>query len=232
MNPLNSPQSPILQLEQTQDGSPTLYNVTLGEHYHSVHGALQESLHIFLGAGLTHRSAEGASTLSVLEVGFGTGLNALLTLLYAEDKQRQIRYTTLERYPISLELAEGLHFDVGGYTTDEVRRYTQALHAAPWNTPMQVTPHFSICKQQCDLRDYEPDDAFDIIYFDAFSPETQPELWTEEIFQRLYSATAPQGVLTTYCAKGEVRRRMQRVGYTVERLPGPKGKREILRATK
>lgn len=221
-----------IELYQTEDGSPTLYNVDLGEHYHSVHGALQESVHIFLRDALEHRAEQDERSLSVLEVGFGTGLNALLTLLYAERRKRIVSYTTLERYPIDDNLVRRLNFNIDGYKQEDISRAVMELHSAPWGLPSALSPCFSLHKVKCDLTLYAPQGSFDVIYFDAFSPETQPELWEEHIFSRLYLATAPGGVLTTYCAKGEVRRRLQRVGYTVERLPGPKGKREILRATK
>lgn len=221
-----------IELRQTTDGSSTLYNATLGEHYHSMHGALQESQHIFLSSALVHRASLSAGDLHLLEVGFGTGLNALLTLLWAEREHRPVAYTTLELYPISLELARSLEFPIEGYSIKEVRMRLDQLHAASWGEVVELTPYFSLEKLQIDLCGYRSESKFDVVYFDAFSPEVQPDLWEEEIMTCLYRATKGGGVLTTYSAKGEVRRRLQRAGFVVERLPGPIGKREILRANK
>lgn len=221
-----------IELRRTADGSTTLYNSTLGEHYHSTHGALQESQHIFLTSALEHRAARGGEGLRLLEVGFGTGLNALLSLLWAERARLPIVYTTLELYPVPLPLARSLVYEVAGYDGQEVADLLGQLHAAPWGEPVGLTPYFLLEKRQIDLRHYRAEGQYDVIYFDAFSPEVQPELWSEATFEQLYRATAVGGVLTTYSAKGEVRRRLQRAGYRVERLPGPIGKREILRANK
>ncbi|MDO4707030.1 MAG: tRNA (5-methylaminomethyl-2-thiouridine)(34)-methyltransferase MnmD [Porphyromonadaceae bacterium] len=223
---------PQIELRQTHDGSSTLYNVTIGEHYHSLHGALQESQHIFLKAALEYRASRDQVPLSILEVGFGTGLNALLTFLWAERMRRSVTYTTLELYPISPELAGELVYELEGISSERIRECLCRLHAAPWGEVVELTSYFRLFKQQIDLRYYEPRSSVDVVYFDAFSPDIQPELWMECIFDRLYRATAPGGVLTTYSAKGEVRRRLQRAGYQVERLAGPIGKREILRASK
>lgn len=227
-----SDQLPHIELRTTSDGSPTLYNATLGEQYHSQHGAIQESQHIFVRSALEHRASLDDSPLSLLEVGFGTGLNALLTLLWAERAYRPITYTTIELCPIPIELANRLEYKLQGYEQGEIKAQLHALHAAPWHEVTELTPYFRLEKLPIDLLTYAPKNLYDIIYFDAFSPEIQPQLWSEEVMQMLYKATHRGGVLTTYSAKGEVRRRLQRAGYKVERLPGPIGKREILRASK
>lgn len=223
---------PMIELRQTTDGSSTLYNSTLGEHYHSMHGALQESQHIFLSSGLEHRAQTSEGEIRLLEVGFGTGLNALLSRLWTERELRPITYTTLELYPITIALAQTLEYTITGYTQSHIQAAMHQLHAAPWGEIVELSPYFRLEKQQIDLCHYLPECLFDVIYFDAFSPEVQPELWEDPIIERLYEATRSGGVLTTYSAKGEVRRRLQRAGYLVERLPGPVGKREILRASR
>ncbi len=216
-------------IEETADGVATLYIPQMDEHYHSVKGALTEAQHVYI------ESALGATTsphVSLLEMGFGTGLNAFLTLLEAEKQRRTVRYTTLELYPLPLETVMQL-----GYAeaiASEAAPLFEAIHRCEWGKEVAITPYFTLCKQQVDLLDFRSDEAtIDVVYFDAFAPEKQPELWSETLFATLYNQMSNGGVLTTYCAKGEVRRRLQRAGFTVERLAGPpNGKREILRATK
>lgn len=216
-------------LRMTEDGSPTLYHEALGEHYHSTHGALQESRHIFIGYGLLPALSEPRrEPLRVLEVGFGTGLNALLTRLEAARCGAPIDYTTLELYPIEPEVYRLLNFDLEPRA--EAAELLLRLHQAPWDEPYPLDEWMTLHKRQADLLSVELGQGYDLIYFDAFSPETQPELWAEEVFARLAEASAPGAILATYCAKGEVRRRLQRSGFLVERLPGPPGKREVLRA--
>ncbi len=217
-------------LQTTEDGSHTLYVPELDEHYHSTHGAIGESMHIYIDAGLRHcLSAE----INLLEIGFGTGLNAFLTLLEAEKLQKKIHYTTLERYPVSVSTAAELNFSD---FTDPSRKETfRMLHTAAWEEWVQVTPFFWLKKLSMDLHDFlmiPQDEKFDVIYYDAFAPEKQPEMWRQEIFDKLYAFSRDNAILTTYCAKGVVRRMLQSAGYIVERLPGPPGKREILRAGK
>ena len=179
----------------------------------------------------------------ILEIGFGTGLNALLTLIEAEKSGRQVHYTGIELYPLPWETVEKL-----GYTNGERRatgdeqaaQWMKALHTSPWGEDVRITPHFTLRKIQGDftsmehpspIADHSP--LISLIYFDAFAPEKQPEMWTQELFDRLYVMMEKDGILTTYCAKGVVRRMLQAAGFTVERLPGPPGgKREILRAKK
>lgn len=218
----------MIQIEQTADGSQTLFVPELNEHYHSVKGALTESEHIFIRMGLKHSSVEAPH---VLEIGFGTGLNAFLTLLTADTDQRNIHYTTLERYPVTPALIEQLTYPE--LICPERKDDFQALHQAAWNTDVQLTPYFTLHKVETDFTSYTFPATYDVIYFDAFAPEKQPEMWTQSLFDTLCQQLNPQGILTTYCAKGAVRRMLQAAGFTVERLPGPPGgKREILRATK
>ncbi|MDO4691694.1 MAG: tRNA (5-methylaminomethyl-2-thiouridine)(34)-methyltransferase MnmD [Porphyromonadaceae bacterium] len=223
---MNKPPLPSCHL--TEDGSLTLYNATLGEHYHSTHGAMQESMHIFIHAGLLFRaSLDDKKPLRVLEIGFGTGLNALLSLEQAQLIERPLHYTSLELYPVPKEIYHQLSYQT---PHDTPRATLIALHEATWGENYKLNEYFTLRKEAVDLLAYTPQGEVDLIYFDAFSPETQAELWSEEIFRRLYEHTAAGAVLVTYCAKGEVRRRLQRAGFVVSRLPGPPDKREILRA--
>ena len=217
-----------MNIEPTADGSNTLFVPELNEHYHSIKGAWTESEHIFIRMGLEHHPSPSPR---VLEIGFGTGLNAFLTLLYADKTQRTVHYTSLERYPVAPELISHLGYPERICPERAVDFY--ALHRAAWEEDIPLTPYFTLHKVQTDFTTYDFPDAYDVIYFDAFAPEKQPEMWTQELFARLYHSLRPGGILTTYCAKGAVRRTLQAVGFTVKRLPGPpEGKREILRASK
>ena len=164
--------------------------------------------------------------LRLFEVGLGTGLNALLTKVEVEQAKCPLYYYSIERYPLEEELASQLAYS--DLPTEDLR----AIHEAPWGEGISLSPYFMLHKIQGDLTASSFPTGLDLIYFDAFSPESQPELWEEGVFRRLFEASSPGAVLTTYCAKGEVRRRLQRAGFLVERLPGPPGKREVLRATR
>ena len=214
--------NPLLKIEETADGSRTLYLPGMDEHYHSIKGARTESAHIFIGLGLNHHPG---SSLNVLEIGFGTGLNAFLTLKEAEASGRRIHYTGIELNPLPAGVIRELD-----YTDDPL---FETLHRASWNEETDITAVFRIHKIAGDFTSYPFTGRYDVIYFDAFAPEKQPEMWSRELFESLYVHTNTGGILTTYCAKGEVRRKLQAAGFTVERLPGPPGgKREVLRATK
>jgi tRNA U34 5-methylaminomethyl-2-thiouridine-forming methyltransferase MnmC len=212
----------------TEDGSRTLRSEQLGEQYHSLHGAVQESMHVFIEAGL--RSVEGRA-VSVLEVGLGTGLNALLTLRETMATELHVAYTALEPFPLSWGHVQALGHPAAVGTTGLEAAFERMMTALP-GTPVNITARFSFTRSSSSVLAFAERGAFDVIYFDAFGPPTQPELWTDDVFVRMFAALRPGGRLVTYCAKGEVRRAMQRAGFTVERLPGPKGKREMLRATK
>lgn len=203
----------------TADGSKTIFSERFGEHYHSTFGAVNESNHVFIEAGYL---ATTVHPVSVLEVGFGTGLNAWLTLQQAGKLQWNTRYEAIELYPIDEVTACELSDD----------DYFRNLHSAPWEQSFEITPWFVLHKRKSDLLHTTFSHKYDVVYFDAFSPSVQPEIWTYDIFACLYAAMNCGAILTTYCAKGSVRRNMQSVGFDVERLPGPAGKREILRARK
>jgi tRNA U34 5-methylaminomethyl-2-thiouridine-forming methyltransferase MnmC len=207
----------------TEDGSHTLYVPELNEHYHSVHGAVNESMHVYIQAGLKHIHQ---SHIRILEVGFGTGLNALLTMQHAQHKT--IDYVAFEKYPLPEEVWQQINYD----QLNGIDNCFELLHRAKWNESVALSAAFALCKIAGDFRDADIVAPIDLIYFDAFGPDKQGDLWTEEVFRKIYAATAPQGVLVTYCAKGRVRRMLQEVGFSVERLPGPPPKKEMLRAIK
>lgn len=217
-----------MEIEKTADGSYTLFVPELDEHYHSVKGALTESEHIFINMGLKHSCAENPH---ILEIGFGTGLNAFLTSIEAKKGKRNIFYTTIEKYPLDMETIKLL--DYPDLIAPEESELFYSIHNAGWNSPQTVSKHFTIEKIEGDFTEYRFREGYDIIYFDAFAPEKQPEMWSQKLFDSLFSILNENGILTTYCAKGAVRRMLKTAGFTVERLPGPPGgKREILRGTK
>ena len=203
----------------TDDGSKTIYSNRFGEHYHSTYGAATESNHVFIEAGYL---ATTADQVSVLEIGFGTGLNAWLTLQQAVKLNCHTWYEAVEMYPID-------EMTVSELSDDPL---FHRLHHAPWDQPVEIAPCFVLYKRLNDMLLTVFSRKFDVVYFDAFSPALQPDIWSRDVFAKLYEAMNPGAVLTTYCAKGEVRRTMQSVGFVVERLPGPAGKREMLRARK
>jgi tRNA U34 5-methylaminomethyl-2-thiouridine-forming methyltransferase MnmC len=213
------------QVKITGDGSSTLYIPGLNEHYHSVNGAVQESEHIFIGMGLKTLQK---SVIRLFELGFGTGLNALLTLMHGKDSV--IQYHTIELHPLELSLITSLRYAEFLCLPEETRDSFTKIHQAPWGMETAINEKYSIRKIKASILDYPLENNYDLIYFDAFAPAVQPELWEEPLFVKLYESLNHGGILVTYCAKGEVRRRMQHAGFTVERLPGPPGKREILRA--
>jgi len=207
----------------SEDGSQTLYVESLNEHYHSIFGAVSESQHIFIEAGLLSSSVKDPE---ILEIGFGTGLNALLTLSYA-NKKSKIKYYALEKYPLTEEEWSSLNFFPGNA---ELSNYFNLLHRGSWHKWLMIKPGFSFYKSQADFNNFYPEGNYDIIYFDAFAPDVQPELWSQENFKKLYQSMNNGGILVTYSVKGSVRRVLLECGFKVEKLPGPKGKRHMLRA--
>jgi tRNA U34 5-methylaminomethyl-2-thiouridine-forming methyltransferase MnmC len=216
----------------TGDGSHSIEVPELGVSYHSVHGAIQESEHVFIQAGL-HASdrSKQSDALSIFEVGFGTGLNALLTLIESEKQTLKVSYEAIEPNPIALEEARMLNY-CSVLQREDLQEIFQGLHECEWDTETAISTCFSFRKTRASLSNFETSGVFELIYFDAFDPSVQPELWTQEIFEKMFSMLQPQGILTTYSSKGTVRRAMQAAGFVVEKIPGPPGKREIVRAFK
>ena len=221
-------QQPTRQIILTSDGSHTLFVPLLGEHYHSIHGAIQESRHVFIQTGLGPLNAP--KCIKILEIGFGTGLNALLAMQFAHQHQIEILFTTIEKYPLRKDEFSQLNY--GSVLGEEWIPYFQQLHECPWEQLVPISEAFSIQKIRADLLTASFIETYQIVFFDAFGPDKQPDLWTVTVFEKLYKSLEKQGVLVTYSAKGQVRRNLKAAGFEVERLPGPPGKREMLRATR
>lgn len=217
-----------LKIEITDDGSTTILVTEMNEHYHSVRGAITESNHIYRDCAFLYRGKHTPGVpVRLLEIGFGTGLNAVVTAMAASENN-PVHYITMEKYPLSKDIIAQLQYDksVDGESFN-------AIHESEWNKPVEIIPNFTLEKIKADyVIDNLPKDI-DVVYFDAFAPEKQPEMWSVKAFERLVDVMNHGAVLTTYCAKGEIRRMLSGLGLSVERLAGPiGGKREILRATK
>lgn len=216
------------KLVKTADGSHTLFVPELNENYHSVHGAIQESQHVFIKSGL---QACEAPVPAILEIGLGTGLNAFLTLCEAEKLGKQVYYESIEAYPIATAEIESLNYLDLLSETGRVADFMQ-LHETSAEDTHELQAFFTFRKRIGKLQETEFESRFDLIYFDAFAPEKQPVMWTDEVFAKMYAVLKPGGFLVTYCAKGVVKRTMRAAGFTVEGIPGPPGKREMIRAIK
>lgn len=216
----------IPELIITGDGSTSLFNTELNVTYHSRHGALQESMHIYIGAGLHHALSVFGRRLNVFELGFGTGLNTLLSLREAMKNDLQIHYTSLEKYPVPEEL-----FALLNYANDpsSAQVYSQVLNS-PWDQKIILNPHFTLHKRKGDINDIALPKNLHLVYYDAFDPEATPDCWQAGIFERLFLSMVPGACLVTYCAKGNIKRLLKETGFRVEALPGPPGKREMTRA--
>lgn len=223
----------------TSDGSSTIHIPEWNEQYHSKHGAIQEAYHVFIKNGLEFfystknksESHELDSKVSILEIGFGTGLNAFITLLESEKLKLTIDYVGVEAYPVSLNEVEQLNYSTE-LDAEKLDSLFKSLHLNSWDKQHRITEHFFLTKQKKFFKEITDSEKYHIIFFDAFGARVQPELWTEDIFLIMYESLKNNGVLVTYSAKGSVRRAMQSVGFIVERLPGPPGKREMLRGIK
>ena len=214
----------------TEDGSHSLFSEKYGVSYHSKFGALDEANHVFINAALRFKAVI-QQKISILEIGFGTGLNAFVTFLEAKKRNLIIEYFGVEAFPISILQAEQLNYS-NLLISEENPSLFLKLHQVPWNIPFQLSDQFSIKKVLQKFEDINFENQFDIIYFDAFAPDAQPELWNDEMMSKMYKALKTEGILVTYCAKGSVKRTLKKVGFTIEALPGPPRKREMTRATK
>ena len=214
----------------TSDGSTTIHLPEWDEQYHSKHGAIQEAYHVFLRAGFDEIIKKNKK-ISILEIGFGTGLNAFITFLEATEKRIKIDYVGIEAYPIAATEVVKLNY-VKELKASKEQLVFDEMHALSWEEKHFVSEGFQLTKRKQFFEDIADKNIFELIYFDAFGAKNQPELWTEDIFFRMYEAMKENGILVTYSAKGSARRAMQAVGFSVERIPGPPGKREMLRAIK
>lgn len=217
------------ELVYTDDGSVTLYLPEMDEHYHSTFGAIQESLHIYIEQGLLQTKS---NEISVLEIGFGTGLNAFLSYCIASQNNLAINYLSLEKYPLNEEEISRLNYPESIFTEHTLA--FRKIHETKWNEWADISPEFRLKKIQADLITYQFEAApqFDLVYYDAFAPVKQPEMWTDEVLQKVAATVKKDGILVTYCAKGAVRRSLAAAGFAMERIPGPPGKKEILRGKK
>lgn len=216
----------------TGDGSHSIGVPELKVAYHSIHGAIEESLHVYINAGFygtTHNQQTGS--FKIFEVGFGSGLNALLTLVEAGKTKTHIYYETVELYPLHDDEIKTLNY-CEKLNRPDLQNIFERLHSSEWNKEIVITENFVLNKRKETLFDYKPDRLFELIYFDAFAPNAQPEIWTKEVFDKMYAMLESGGKLVTYCSKGDVRRAMIAAGFEVEKLPGPPKKREMLRAKK
>lgn len=211
------------EIFQTEDGSNSLYLPEFDETYHSRYGAIQESIHVFIENGLKNVSKKD---IKILEFGFGTGLNALMTLINCQEKQ--IEYVGIEKFPLGIALINQLNYT----KTNDEQVVFEKIHTTDWNKKAVITNGFSLKKIKTDFTEFQSSEKFDIIYFDAFAPRVQPELWTKEIFEKTFNLLSKEGILVTYCAKGSIKRILKEVGFEVITLPGPPGKREMTKAIK
>jgi tRNA U34 5-methylaminomethyl-2-thiouridine-forming methyltransferase MnmC len=218
------------EISTTKDGSHSLLNRELNETYHSVHGALQESVHVFIKNGFDFLAERSRSeNISILEIGFGTGLNALLTLQRAHETKIPVQYTSLEAYPLAASIWQKLNYGESLGMTDDFAR----LHEAEWNAPAMIASHFRLHKRHTTLQQEElPSSVFDLIFYDAFAPGKQPEMWELPVLAKVATAMKPSAVFVTYCAKGQLKRDLKSLGLQVETLAGPPGKKEMVRAVK
>ena len=216
----------------TEDGTHTLYVEAINETYHSFHGAWQESTHVFINAGLNYLlTSTQPRRINLLEVGFGTGLNALLTALCVSGTNHTVNYHSLEPFPLDPALVANLNYRDFLNNKQEAELF-ESLHTCVWGKPVAVLERFFLHKHKVTLQDYHATGSFELIYFDAFAPSKQPELWTADMIRKVTGFLVSGGVLVTYCAKGQFKRDLGGLGLTVETLPGPGGKKEMVRALK
>ena len=216
------------EIKMTSDGSLTLYVPELDEHYHSIHGAIQESQHVFINHGI---QSLFKSPIKVLEVGLGTGLNALLTSLWSITHDTEVEYTGIEAYPLNNKVNESLNYNEN-LENSNAKMFFQNIISSCWNVKTNIHSKFVLHKIDCRIEEFVDNQKYDIVYFDAFGPNTQQELWDIEILKRMYDVLDDNGVFVTYCAKGQLKRNLKEIGFKVESLPGPPGKREMTRAVK
>ncbi|MFD2909566.1 tRNA (5-methylaminomethyl-2-thiouridine)(34)-methyltransferase MnmD [Flavobacterium ardleyense] len=212
----------------TQDGSTTIRIPEWEESYHSTHGAIQEAKHVFIKNGLD--LFQDQKTVSILEIGFGTGLNAFITFLEAKQKE-QINYVGIEGYPVAAAEVEQMNY-VSELNATSDQAIFDEMHTSDWEIANKIASNFTLTKRKQFFQDITDENCYDLIYFDAFGFPLQPELWSEEIFQKMYNALLPNGVLVTYACRTPIRKAMLTAGFSIEKLPGAPGKREMLRATK
>lgn len=223
-----------IKIIETKDGSSSLFIPSMDETYHSTHGAITESEYVFLAKGLSNYQQQHPkqAVVNILEIGFGTGLNPWLTALATLEGQQQIHFTSLEKFPLSDSLIAQLNY-TAQKDTAESKEIFAAIHECPWEKEVEITSFFSLLKLETDFLTYQAEaGSFDVIYFDAFAPSKQSEMWSLELFEKLFSMLSSDGVLVTYCAQGQFKRDLRDAGFTVETLEGPPGKKQMTRGLK
>lgn len=216
----------MVSIVATNDGSHTIQLQNKNVTYHSINGAIQETNHVFINAGLKYLIEQGYTNINLLEVGFGTGLNVLLSVTNAINQK--IFCNTIEPFPLDSSIIQKLNYG----TVLQQQNLFDMLHNSAFDLEIKVNSNFTLLKSNCYLQSFESTKKFNLVYFDAFAPDDQPELWTEEVFTKVYNFMQPNAVLVTYCSKGIVNRTMKHVGFAIQKLQGPPGKREMIRATK
>lgn len=218
-----------LRIFETQDGSHSIFAEQFGVSYHSKYGAIQETQHVFIDAALRFKAVL-QKDIRILEMGLGTGLNAYMTYLEARKRNLQVHYTGVEAYPVTQEQWQQLNYEEQLDVAEDEKGIFEYLHNCSWDETHLINGNFTFLKRHIHFEDLLLEQNFDIVYYDTFAPNAQPELWEQKLFQKMYDALRKDGILVTYCAKGEVKRTMKSVGFEVERLKGPPGKREMTRA--
>lgn len=220
-----------IELKVTGDGSHTLFVPELNENYHSYHGAYAESVHVFIEMGLK-AAADKFGAVNIFEVGFGTALNAVLAYEFAIKDKHPVNYTGIEKYPLANEITSQLNYN-DYWTIKNSNEVFEWMHEVQWDSALQIDENFIFKKLNGSVLDYIfESNHYHVIFFDAFAPEKQPEMWTVELFKKLYNSLQTGGMLVTYCAKGQFKRDLKEAGFEVETLVGPPGKREMVRGVK
>ncbi len=214
----------------TEDGSHSIQLIGMEEQYHSKFGAIQESQHVFIDYGLIQK-ASTANSISILEVGMGTGLNVLLTYLYSKKHHLNIQYHSLEPFPVQEQIWKQLNYPQL-LNSSNCQEVFNAIHASEWNHLIQLSHNFELFKEDTGIIESDLHRVYDLVYFDAFNPDLEPQLWSEEVFKKIYGKMSSNSLLSTYSTKGIVKRALKSVGFSIEKKPGPTGKREILNAWK
>ncbi|MFC2137450.1 tRNA (5-methylaminomethyl-2-thiouridine)(34)-methyltransferase MnmD [Bacteroidota bacterium] len=215
-----------VEIIKTADQSHTLFVPELKEHYHSTYGAIQESLHVYINAGMNYKQR---SKISIFELGFGTGLNAYLSYLNAIEKNTETTYYAIDNFPLEISYISQLNYPE---LIGQKYKVYNNLHNCKWNEWNNISTFFKLKKIQADIKDFICNFNYDVVYFDAFGPDIQPDLWEEKIFKKIIDSLNPQGIITTYSAKGIVKRILKKLGMKIETIQGPEGKRQMIRAIK
>ena len=221
--------TPEQNITLSKDGSHTLYSTKYKAHYHSVFGAIEESTHVFISGGLFHLTKKGKNHISIFEMGFGSGLNALLSCLKSQELQLDLSYETIESDPIDSSLLKNINY---GSLLNDSSNIFEAIHSAEWNKPVRISESFDFLKKHTTVQDHTTETKYDLIYWDAFAPNCQAFMWEKDIHQKYYELLNPYGVLVSYCSNSKFRKVLEEIGYVTEFLNGPAKKREMIRAYK